>query len=128
MAPARQLDRSSLKPAAYPPGAESALIAPTAVEQSHWELDVVSTRRPRRKKGTKEIKGELDIILGQTAEGQWIADEPFTNNFGIGDTANEAVSDLMETLKDYVDVLSSRRYSLAPHLRDHLRWLESRIT
>ncbi len=67
------------------------------------------------------------IVLTQSPDAGWIADEPTTGQFGSGATPDAAMADLMKTLRGYAATLRSRQASLALHLREQLEWLEARV-
>lgn len=109
-------------------GSERAPLGSTAVSAPQFlPLEVPAVPSKRRKPTGVVLREQrpLDISLTQTQDGQWVADERITFQFGVGATANAAVADLIGTLKNYRGVLRARRYQLAPYLREHLRWLES---
>ena len=121
-----QLDK-----AYYPKGTEHTTVNPTAHSETTLALDVAWVRRVKKSKAkvTKvtEVMQPLDISLTRTANGQWVADEMVTLQFGVGAAPKDAVSDLMQTLADYRDVLRARRYRLTPYLREQLKWLEAAL-
>lgn len=73
------------------------------------------------------VSSNLNLVVSRSFRGKWFVDEPITGEFGVGDSPQEAVADLIATLSGYVDALRKRRYQLAPQLRSHLSWLENQI-
>ena len=113
-----------LEKAFYPQGKESAPVGWTEPSESSFPLNVPPSSRKKRSTKALKARRAIDISLIQAQDGQWIADEKVTLQFGVGTAPNEATADLMGTLADYREVLRARRYLLAPYLQQHLAWLE----
>lgn len=75
----------------------------------------------------QQPSGQIKVAIQQAKDGNWIADDPETGQFGAGASADEAVRDLLATLLEYRDVLRTRRHSLSSSLAGHLNLLERRF-
>jgi recombinational DNA repair ATPase RecF len=82
-------------------------------------------RSPRGQQ--QQPSGQIQVVIQQAKDGNWVADDPETGQFGVGASADEAVRDLLTTLLEYRDVLRTRRHSLSSSLAVHLRLLERRF-
>lgn len=124
----RSLSTVPLTRAAYAPGSEYTEIGSTTPTLSHMPFDIRWQKARRKAKvQPRLIDQRLDVTIVQSPEHGWIADESVTGQFGVGPTPSEAVADLMETLRGYLEILRTRQYSLVPYLREQVKWLEARL-
>lgn len=68
----------------------------------------------------------LYLVIHRTRECYWVAPQDFVLH-GFGKTVREAVEDYGYGLLDYYDQLHRDRDILAPHLLDHLAYLDKII-
>ena len=117
-----------LEKAMYAEESEYTPLASTEPMESTFPM--ATTPKPRTRKRKDEALRAIrpvDVSFIQTLDGQWLADEKVTLQFGVGVTPKDAIADLMDTLIEYQEVLRARRYHLTPYLLEHLRWLESAL-
>ena len=72
------------------------------------------------------LRRPLLLVLHRTHDYYWVAPERFVLH-GVGATPQEAVSDYACALLDYFEDLRRDRAILAPHLTEHLEYMESLI-
>jgi hypothetical protein len=117
-----------LERAFYPSGTDLVPVGQTEPSVSVMPLGIPLPKGTRAHRGkTLRAKRALEISLAQAQDGQWVADEKVTLQFGVGIGPNDAISDLMIALVNYRMVLQARRYRLAPYLQSHLAWLEEAL-
>ena len=68
----------------------------------------------------------LQLTIYRARDYYWVAPDGFVLH-GIGATIEEAVEDYGYALLDYYEELCSQRELLAPHLLEHLEYLETII-
>ena len=72
------------------------------------------------------LRRPLPLILYRAPNYYWVAPRHFVLH-GVGETAEAAVDDYANALLDYYEDLRERREILAPHLLEHLEFLEDLI-
>ncbi len=87
-------------------------------------LDVLLLRR--LPEGRYRLLRPLPLVLRRAHGYYWVAPERFVLH-GAGVTPQEAVSDYACALLDYFEDLRRDRAILAPHLTEHLEYMESLI-
>ncbi len=69
---------------------------------------------------------EIPLKIKKTNEGFLVSD-PVTLRYGVGATLEEAKDDYIAVLLEYYESLMSSEHNLAPHLKEHLRYLRTVI-
>jgi hypothetical protein len=84
---------------------------------------MLSERETARVAATEAERTSLPVIPIQLSNPEgtgWIADDSLVGQFGEGDSPEEAVRRLFESLHEYRDILEARRQTLSPRLKQHL--------
>ncbi len=116
----------------------TAVTKPSAqIPEPAWQLMEIEDERgglrvhaviERRSNAEIVPPNALTLVVSQPEPGVWIADDPATGQFGEGDSAEEAIRDLISSLTEYLLVLRERRYQLSLGLKHHLAVVESMVT
>lgn len=72
------------------------------------------------------LRRSLPLMLHRAPNYYWVAPMGFVLH-GVGDTPTAAIEDYANALLDYYEDLRDRREILAPHLLEHLEFLEDLI-
>lgn len=69
----------------------------------------------------------FSVSLYSTAFGKWVAEDAASGIFGCGESAASAARDFLVAAREHLEVLEASE-PLAPHLREQLDYLRSRLS
>jgi predicted RNase H-like HicB family nuclease len=72
------------------------------------------------------LKGELVVVL-EEQDGQYVASSYDTNQYGYGDSPDEAITHLCSAIETYYEILLEDEGRLTPALDTNLRYLRSEL-
>lgn len=120
---------ASLSPTITRP--DQAVMVPQAVNRSEtYAIDAAGpgARLALWRQGLRPTPTPIDqitVVIQRFAEDYFAAMEDTANQFGEGDTAAEALDDLLVSLREYREDLQASDSVLLPHQKQHLSYLVS---